>query len=207
MVLLVVRRSGGGIDRQSDDKDRINHQSRNDKERTEIQDGGTVAVEFWSLHKKCGSQRTNRVRQTLGVASSPAPLSPFSVPSMAAPRPPAAARPHAVGRLAWRGRPNLAPARGRAAAESVPCRRTAARPRRSIWYGRWGYGGRVAAVRAPSGIRHAVAWGRRGKEVFWSGLAPTDRRHRWRWGSHPHRARGGPSRRACVLMLHGRGAW
>jgi len=25
-----------------------------------------VAAEFWSLQKKCGSQRTNRVRQTLG---------------------------------------------------------------------------------------------------------------------------------------------
>ena len=24
-----------------------------------------VAAEFWSLRKKCGSQRTNRVRQTL----------------------------------------------------------------------------------------------------------------------------------------------
>ena len=24
-----------------------------------------VAAEFWSLQKKCGSQRTNRVRQTL----------------------------------------------------------------------------------------------------------------------------------------------
>jgi len=26
-----------------------------------------VAAEFWSLQKKCGSQRTNRVRQTLGA--------------------------------------------------------------------------------------------------------------------------------------------
>jgi len=26
-----------------------------------------VAAEFWSLRKKCGSQRTNRVRRTLGT--------------------------------------------------------------------------------------------------------------------------------------------
>jgi len=29
-----------------------------------------VAAEFWSLKKKCGSQRTNRVRQTLGCYTS-----------------------------------------------------------------------------------------------------------------------------------------
>jgi len=27
-----------------------------------------IVAEFWSLENKCGSQRTNRVRRTLGVA-------------------------------------------------------------------------------------------------------------------------------------------
>jgi len=36
-----------------------------------------VAAEFWSLQKKCGSQRTNRVRQTLVALAAPAPLPPL----------------------------------------------------------------------------------------------------------------------------------